>query len=113
MPISSQLSLLIILAVGATTFVTRVIPFAIFHNKKEIPPIVKYLGKVLPPAVIGMLVIYCLKAVSIVSYPFGLPEFLAIAAVVILHVWKRNNLLSIGVGTVLYMFLVQVVFSIQ
>ena len=110
MPISPQLSFLIILAVALTVFTTRVLPFVIFGGGKEIPEVVKYLGKVLPPAVIGMLVIYCLKKVSLVSFPFGLPELLAIAAVILLHVWKRNNLLSIGVGTVLYMFLIQVVF---
>ena len=110
MPISPQLSLLIILVVGLTTFVTRAIPFLIFRNGKEIPETVKYLGRVLPLAVIGMLVVYCLKSVHVVSFPFGLPELLAITAVVVLHVWKRNNLLSIGVGTILYMFLVQAVF---
>ncbi len=110
MPISPQLSILIIVIVGITTFVTRAIPFLIFRDSKKIPETVKYLGGALPPAVIGMLVIYCLKSVSIVSFPFGLPELIAVAVVVVLHVWKRNNLLSIGVGTVLYMFLVQVVF---
>ncbi len=110
MPISPQLSLLIIIAIACTTFTTRVIPFLIFRKAKEIPPMVKYLGRVLPPAVIGMLVIYCLKSVSIWSAPFGLPELIAIVVVILLHVWKRNNLLSIGAGTVLYMFLVQVVF---
>lgn len=111
MPISPLLSFLIILTVGLTIFATRAIPFLVFRSGKEIPEVVKYLGKVLPPAVIGMLVIYCLKKVSVVSFPFGLPELIAIAAVILLHVWKRNNLLSIGVGTVLYMFLIQVAFA--
>lgn len=110
MPVSVGRSIVIVLAVAGTIFFTRLIPFLFFPKGKEIPPLVQYLGKVLPPAVIGMLVIYCLKAVSVVSFPFGLPEFIAIAVVILLHVWKRNNLLSIGVGTVLYMFLVQVVF---
>lgn len=110
MPISPGLSFLIIVLCALVVFTTRVIPFLIFRNNKEIPSIVKYLGKVLPAAVIGMLVIYCLKAVSVVSFPFGLPELIAIAVVVLLHVWKRNNLLSIGTGTILYMVLVQVVF---
>ena len=111
MPISVQMSFLIILLVALTVFITRILPFAVFHNGKEIPEVVKYLGKVLPPAIIGMLVVYCLKAVHVVRFPFGLPELIAIAAVILLHVWKRNNLLSIGAGTVLYMFLVQVVFA--
>lgn len=72
---------------------------------------VRYLGKVLPPAVIGMLVIYCLKEVQLTAYPYGIPEAVSVAAVVLLHLWKRNNLLSIGAGTVLYMFLVQAVFT--
>ena len=110
MSVSTGRSLLIIIAVAATTFATRAIPFLLFPKGKEIPPMVQYLGKVLPPAVIGMLVIYCLKAVSITSYPYGLPEFIAVAVVILLHVWKRNNLLSIGVGTVLYMVLLQAVF---
>ena len=97
MPVSVARSLVIIAAVAGTIFFTR-------------PPVIQYLGKVLPPAVIGMLVIYCLKAVSITSYPYGLPEFIAVAVVILLHVWKRNNLLSIGVGTVLYMVLIQAVF---
>ena len=112
MPISPMRSLLIILAVAATTFLTRMLPFAVFPKNKEIPRVVQYLGKVLPPAVIGMLVIYCFKSVRVTAFPFGLPELIAGAVVVALHVWKRNNLLSIGVGTVLYMVLAQTVFSV-
>ena len=108
MPISVERSLLIIVVCGLVVFTTRAIPFVLFSGKKEIPEIVKYLGKVLPPAVVGMLVIYCLKAVNVVKFPFGLPEFIAVFVVI---VWKRNNLLSIGVGTVLYMVLIQTVFA--
>lgn len=110
MPVSAGHSLLIILIVSVTTFTTRVIPFLLFPKGKEIPPLVKYLGEVLPPAVIGMLVIYCPKSVTPLTYPHAAPELIAAAVVVLLHVWKRNNLLSIGVGTVLYMYLVQAVF---
>lgn len=110
LPISVGMSFLIIVVVALTTFGTRVVPFLLFPKGKTIPPIVRYLGRVLTPAVIGMLVIYCLKSVSLMKNPHGLPELIACATVVILHVWKRNNFLSIGVGTVLYMFLVQVVF---
>lgn len=110
MPISVERSLLIIIFVSITTFATRVIPFLLFPKGKEIPPLVQYLGKVLPPAVIGMLIIYCFKSVTFLSYPHAAPELVAAAVVIILHVWKRNNLLSIGVGTVLYMFLVQKIF---
>ena len=109
MPVSVGRSLAIIFTVAGTIFFTRLIPFLFFPKGKEIPPIIRYLGRV-PPAVIGMLVIYCLKNVSVLAAPFGLPEFIAVAAVIMLHVWKRNNLLSIGAGTALYMFLIQVVF---
>lgn len=69
-----------------------------------------YLGKVLPPAVIGILIIFCLKDTSIVNSPYGIPEMLAVAVVVLLHVWKRNSLISILGGTVFYMYLVQKIF---
>lgn len=111
LPISFTQSVIIIVLVAITTFATRVIPFLLFPDGKEIPKTVQYLGKVLPPAVIGMLVIYCFKSVTPTEFPFGLPELIAGTVVVILHVWKRNNLLSIGVGTVLYMVLVQTVFA--
>lgn len=110
MPIGAGHSILIIIIVSITTFATRVIPFLLFPKGKEIPPLIKYLGAVLPPAVIGMLVIYCLKSVNLFVYPHAAPELIAAAVVVVLHIWKRNNLLSIGVGTVLYMFLIQQVF---
>ena len=110
MPLSVGMSLLIILAVALTTFATRVVPFLIFPQGKEIPDVVQYLGRVLTPAVIGMLVVYCLKTTPVLSAPYGIPEAAAVLVIAGLHVWKRNNLLSIGAGTVLYMFLVQAVF---
>ena len=110
MPVSAGLSFLIILAVAVTTFATRVVPFLVFPKGKEIPPIIQYLGKVLTPAVIGMLVVYCLKSVSVLQAPHGIPEAIAVTVTAVLHVWKRNNLLSIGSGTILYMILIQMVF---
>ena len=110
LPVSFWRSVVIILLVAVTTLATRAIPFLLFPEGKQIPKAVQYLGKVLPPAVIGMLVVYCFKSVEITSAPFGLPEIIAGLVVVLLHVWKRNNLLSIGTGTVLYMVLVQYVF---
>ena len=110
MPVSRDLSLLIILVAAVTTFATRAIPFLIFPKGKKLPKVVVYLGKVLPPAVIGMLIIFCLKSTKVLSYPYGIPELIASAVVVVLHIYKRNNLLSIGVGTVLYMVLIQNVF---
>lgn len=103
-------SLVMILVVAATTFATRAVPFLIFPKGKEIPKVVQYLEKVLTPAIIGMLVVYCLKNTKVLSAPFGMPELIAVGTVVLLHIWKRNNLLSIGAGTILYMFLIQAVF---
>ncbi len=111
MPISVGESLAIIFAVSVTIFFTRAIPFLFFPKGKEIPPVIQYLGKVLPPAVIGMLVIYCLKGVNFAAVSQCAPELIAASVVVLLHLWKHNNMLSIGVGTVLYMFLVQAVFK--
>lgn len=88
----------------------RFLPFLIFGENRKTPEIVAYLGKVLPFAIMGMLVVYCLKDVSIISAPFGIPEAIGCATVAALHVWKRNTLLSIGIGTVVYMILVQFVF---
>ena len=95
MPVSARISILIILAVALTTFATRVTPFLVFPKGKEIPETIQYLGKVLTP---------------VREAPHGIPELIAVTTVAVLHVWKRNNLLSIGAGTVLYMFLIQVVF---
>ena len=101
----------IILAVAAGTQLTRWLPFWLFPEKKQPPAVVAYLGKVLPPAMMGLLVVYCLRNVVIAAAPHGLPELIALAVVTALHLWKRNVLLSIGAGTVVYMLLVQLVFA--
>lgn len=102
---------LAIIAVAAVvTAATRFLPFLVFGNGKKTPDIIVYLGKVLPYAIMGMLVVYCMKDVSIIKAPHGLPELIACGAVAVLHVWRRNTLLSIAVGTVGYMLLVQFVF---
>lgn len=103
-------SIAIICTVAICTLLTRALPFWILGGRKEVPPTVKYLGKALPPAIMAILVVYCLKGVNIFVGSRGIPEFLGIATVVLLHLWKRNTLLSIGVGTVFYMVLVQGVF---
>lgn len=92
------------------TMITRFLPFIIFPANKPIPKYIKYLGQVLPFAVIGMLVVYCLKNTTVTSMPYGLPEAIAIICIIILHCLKRNMLLSIGGGTLIYMVLVQLVF---
>jgi len=107
---SAGRTLAMIAVAAVCTFATRVAPFLLFNGKRPIPPIVRYLGTVLPPAVIALLVVYCLKNVTWLGYPHGIPEMISIAVVAVLHLWKRNNLLSIGVGTALYMILVQSVF---
>ncbi len=100
-----------IIAVAAIiTLFIRAIPFVAFGGKREVPVTVTYLGKVLPPAIMVILVIYCIKGIHLLSGSHGIPELLSIAVVTALHVWKRNTLLSIAVGTILYMILVQVVF---
>jgi len=91
------------------TAALRFLPFMLLRGKQT-PPFIAYLGKVLPFAIMGMLVIYCLRHISFAAMPFGLPEILACAAVVGVHICKRNTLLSILSGTVLYMILVQIVF---
>lgn len=92
------------------TMTTRFLPFIVFSDKRPTPKYVQYLGKALPSAVFGMLVVYCLKGVSVVSGSHGLPELIAIAVTVALHLWKRKMLLSIAGGTICYMLLVQLVF---
>lgn len=107
--ISTTQAVLIILVTALVTLLTRVLPFVIF-GRREIPVAVRYLGNILPPSIMAILVIYCIRSIDLLSGTHGLPELIAIAVVVILHLWKRNNLLSIGVGTVCYMILVQAVF---
>lgn len=92
------------------TMTTRFLPFFLFRADRPTPRYIQYLGKALPAAIFGMLVVYCLKNVSILAGSHGLPELIAIALVVVLHLWKRNMLLSIVGGTVCYMLLVQLVF---
>ncbi len=107
-PDSQALAMVLIMAI--ITFLIRALPFLLFPGNKKTPAYITYLGKVLPYAIIGMLVIYCFKDTRVLSFPFGAPELIATIAIVAVHVWKRNTLLSIGGGTLLYMFLVQVIF---
>lgn len=111
MRMTSVQALITILAIAAGTQLTRWLPFWLFPEKKDPPAVVLYLGKVLPPAMMGLLTVYCFKNVSWLSGTHGAPELLASAAVVGLHLWKRNVLFSIAGGTALYMVLVQAVFA--
>ena len=108
MTLTQQIITIAIVVLG--TMLTRFLPFLLFPAGNPTPKYVRYLGKVLPPAVFGMLVIYCLKNVSIFTGSHAIPEMLSIALVVALHLWKRQMLLSIAGGTVCYMLLVQLVF---
>lgn len=102
-----------IITIGACvlgTTATRFLPFLIFSGKRPTPKFIQYLGKALPAATFGMLVVYCLKNVNILSGNHGLPELLAILVTVGLHLWKRQMLVSIAGGTLCYMLLVQTVF---
>ena len=102
--------ILLVSIVALVTAFLRFLPFLIFGEDRTTPPVITYLGKVLPFAIMGMLVIYGRKDVSFRSGSFGIPEILGCILVGLLHIWKRNTLLSIGAGTVCYMLLVQLVF---
>lgn len=102
-------SLILIAVMAIVSLLIRALPFMVF-SKIRIPKFILYLGEVLPGAIMGMLVVYCFKSTTVTSFPFGIPELIATAVVVGLHLWKKNTLLSIGIGTVLYMILVQIVF---
>ena len=105
---ASASSALLVAAMSAVTILLRAAPFLIF--RKKTPAYILYLGRVLPAAIIGMLVIYCLKDTNLLSAPYGAPELIAGLLVAGLQAWKRNILLSILAGTAVYMLLTQTVF---
>lgn len=92
------------------TMATRFLPFIVFREGEETPEFIKYIGKYLPSAIFGMLVIYCLKDVSILHNSHGIPELISILVTGVIHIWKRKMLLSIASGTILYMVLINIVF---
>lgn len=108
MNVTEQMITILMVILG--TMVTRFLPFLVFPSGKPTPKYVRYLGKVLPSAVFGLLVVYCLKGVTIFAGSHGIPELISILLVVLLHLWKRQMLLSIAGGTICYMLLVQFVF---
>ncbi|WP_028403446.1 branched-chain amino acid transporter permease [Ectobacillus panaciterrae] len=108
MSLAQQIITIAMVVLG--TMLTRFLPFAVFPSDKPTPQYVQYLGRVLPPAVLGLLVIYCFKDVSLLSGSHGIPELIAVAVVALLHFWKKKMLLSIAGGTIVYMILVQLVF---
>lgn len=108
--LSGSTLILSILLMAAILYFTRAFPFLVFGRGRRPNRLVLYLGSVLPPAIIALLVVYCLKEVAITSFPYGLPEVIAGIVVWMLHSWKGSALLSIAGGTALYMVLIQVVF---
>ena len=103
-------TLIMIAVMALITLATRALPFLIFPASRKTPEYVLYLGRVLPFAIIGMLIVYCLKSVNPIKAPYGLPELISVAVVAGLFLWRKNSLIAIGIGTVLYMVLVQAVF---
>lgn len=108
MSIGQQIIIITMVVLGTMT--TRFLPFILFPSGKPTPKYIQYLGRVLPPAVLGMLVVYCLKDVNILTGSHGIPELIAIIIVILLHFFKKQMLLSIAGGTITYMLLVQFVF---
>ena len=100
----------IIAMMSVGTLATRFLPFILFPANKEVPPYMLYLGRILPYPVMGLLIVYCLRDVSITAKPYALPEAIAIIFIALLHLWRKNTMLSIAFGTVFYMLLVQFVF---
>ena len=103
-------SIIIIALIAVLTFAARLFPYVIFGRGNKIPDLVIFLGEVLPPAVMILLIVYCIRNISIFVYPYGIPEFSAIALTVILYLTVKNNLVAMISGTVLYMVLIQAVF---
>lgn len=103
-------ALLVAVMAGVTAFI-RFLPFLVFGEDRKTPEFVLYLGKVLPYAIMGMLVVFCLKGIELFSGSHGIPEAIACAVTALLYVWRRNTLLSIIAGTACYMLLIQVVFA--
>ena len=102
-------SALMVALVAVITFALRAAPFALFGGKKGTPAVITYLGGVLPPAIIAALLIYCLRSTDFTAHPYGMPGIAAVIVTALLHIWRKNYLLSILGGTVLYMVLIRVV----
>ena len=107
---SGLYTLLLIFVIAAVTAALRFLPFFMFSSERPVPEFVSYLGRVLPYSIMAMLVVYCLKGISFAKAPFGLPELISVILVAVLHIWKRNTLLSIICGTICYMVCIQFIF---
>lgn len=108
---SESYMLSMILVIAFVTAALRFAPFIIFSGDRPVPKFITYLGRVLPYSIMAMLVVYCLKNISFVKIPFGLPELISVVLVAVLHIWKRNTLFSIICGTICYMVLIQLIYQ--
>lgn len=104
-------SVAIIAVVSACTILIRAVPFLLFGGSRQVPETIHYLGKFLPEAIMATLVIYCLRNIEIVEGTHGFPELISVALVAVLHLWKKNILISVGLGTICYMVLIQMIFT--
>ena len=103
-------ALIVIIVMGLAVIATRIVPVLIFGRGEKVPEYILYLGRVVPYTAMGLLIVYCLRDVPVLEAPHGLPELIALAVVTASYLWKRNTILSVVIGTALYMFLVQSVF---
>lgn len=103
-------AMIVIIVMGLAVLATRIVPVLIFGRGEKVPEFILYLGRVVPYTAMGLLIVYCLRDIPILEAPHGLPELIALAVVTVTYLWKRNTILSVVIGTVLYMFLVQSVF---
>lgn len=103
-------AMIVIAAMGLAVLATRILPVLIFGRGEKVPEFILYLGRVVPYTAMGLLIVYCLRDVPVFDAPHGLPELISLAVVTVTYLWKRNTILSVVTGTVLYMFLVQSVF---
>ena len=107
---SDKHAMIILLVMGFVTLMTRILPVLIFGQGEKVPDYILYLGKVVPFTAMGLLIVYCLKDVPVLESPHALPELIALAVVSGTYLWKRNSILSVVIGTAVYMLLVQAVF---
>jgi branched-chain amino acid transport protein azlD len=110
MQLSTLEVLMILFALVSGTLLTRWLAFALFPENRRQPQVISFLSLTIPAAMMGLLVVFCLKRINVLTYPYGLPELISVSLIVILHLWRRNVLLSIAAGTLMYMFLVQKIF---
>ena len=103
-------AMIVIMVMGLAVLATRIVPVLIFDREEKVPEFILYLGRVVPYTAMGLLIVYCLRDMPVLESPHGLPELISLAAVTVTYLWKRNTILSVVIGTALYMFLIQSVF---